>query len=203
MKKILKFVIAAVFVLSLFSVGELLADIRILQNQMIRLHVVANSDSEADQSNKLAVRDEVLKYLDRHLSNISTARQAEEYLSGAVEDIENIVNNTLAQLQARYRGKVSLKKEAFTLREYETFRLPSGVYTALKIDLGKGEGENWWCVAFPALCAPITTDDFQMTAVQAGISETFAKTISNNSEKNIRFFFLDCIGKIENLLHIS
>ncbi len=203
MRKIFKTVYLPVFALVLFLLGGLLADRFELQDKLIRLHVVANSNSEIDQSNKLAVRDAVLEYLNHHLSEVTTAEQAKDFLNNKTDEIESVVNEALVQLNARYTGKVSLQKEEFDTRIYDTFTLPSGIYTALRVDLGEADGKNWWCVAFPSLCIPATSDGFQQAAIQAGMNDSLMDTVANNGEYTIRFFFLECIGRLENFLHSS
>ena len=202
MKKYSKYILLSVFVFVLFLLGGLIADKYILQDKIIRFHVVANSDCEEDQNNKLAVRDAVLEYLNNLLDGCISTEQAKMYLFEKTNEIESLVNETLIDLNANYSGKVLLKEEGFNLREYDTFTLPSGIYTALKIELGKADGKNWWCVAFPTLCLASTVDGFQKSAVEAGIDEDLADTLSKNDEYNIRFFLLDCIGKLEKMLHL-
>lgn len=203
MRKILKAVCIPAFALILFFLGGLLADKYFLQDRLIRLHVVANSNSETDQFNKLAVRDAVLEYLDNYLPEITTSEQVKEILQSKTDEIESVVNEALVMLKAGYSGKVSLKKEVFDMRVYDTFTLPSGVYTALKIELGDAEGKNWWCVAFPSLCLPATSAGFEEAAIQAGMDDSLVNTVSSDGEYHIRFFFLECIGKLENFLHLS
>jgi len=203
MRKFLKAACIVVFALVLFFLGEVLADKQALQENLIRLHIVANSDSEPDQSDKMAVRDAVLDYLDEYLPDITTVEQAKAFLQSKTDEIESVVNSALVQLKAGYSGKVFIQKEAFDTRAYDTFTLPSGVYTALKIELGEAEGRNWWCVAFPSLCVPATADGFEQTAIQAGMDDSLVNTVSNDGEYHIRFFFLECIGRLENFLHLG
>lgn len=200
MRKFLKSIILFCFAATLFFIGGLLADHYVLQDKLIRLHVVGNSNSTIDQSYKLAVRDTVLDYLNSEMCNISSTDDAREYLLKNTTEIEQLVNNKLAQLNSGYSGCVSLQQEAFDMRAYDTFTLPSGVYTALKVELGEANGKNWWCVAFPSLCIPKTSEEFLQAAVEAGIGEDLADTVSNNGEYSIRFFFLECMGKLEKFL---
>ena len=90
---------------------------------------------------------------------------------------------------------VSLTEEAFTTREYDTFSLPAGVYKALRIVIGEGEGKNWWCVVFPRLCVG-TEADFVETASMAGLSDDLTGALEGEYE--IRFWLLDKIGEIKN-----
>ncbi len=200
MRKMGKFLAITLVISGLFLLGGLLADNQMLQEKLIRLHVVANSNSAQDQSDKLAVKDAVISYLQENTAHIQTIADAKEFLEKNLGKIEQVVNQTLEKINVQYIGKVSLEKEKFSARVYETFSLPSGVYNALRIELGRGEGKNWWCVAFPALCMPTTTEDFHATAVEAGLQENLVETISDE-QYEIRFFLLDCLGKIENFFY--
>ena len=106
----------------------------LLASRLVRLHVIAVSDDEAEQAVKLQVRDAVLAYLEPQLADVTDI--------GA------------AQTAAGERPvRVSLGAEHYPTRDYGTFALPAGVYTSLRVTLGAGEGHNWWCVIFPPLCA--------------------------------------------------
>ncbi len=202
MRKMGKFLAISLVISGLFVLGGLLADNQMLQEKLVRLHVVANSDSVQDQNDKLAVKDAVIAYLQENTAHIQTVSDAKKFLEKNLGKIEQVVNQTLERINVQYIGKVSLVKEKFSARVYETFSLPSGIYNALRIELGKGEGKNWWCVAFPALCMPTTTEDFRATAVEAGLQENLVETISNE-QYEIRFFLLDCLGKIENFFYFA
>ncbi len=178
--------------------GGVLKDKQQLQGGIVRLHVVANSDSAEDQSNKLAVRDAVVKYLQEKMDAFQNSEQAKAFLETNIEKIEAIANRTLQQLGTLDRVKVILALEEFGTRIYETFALPAGIYDALRIEIGNAEGQNWWCVVFPSFCVPKTTDQFQSTAVSSGFSDRVTNTVSGEPAYKIRFFVLDWIGKIEN-----
>lgn len=121
-----------------------------LAEQMVRLHVVANSDSEADQAVKLRVRDAVLAQASPWLAQAESREEALEILSAHLPELARIGAETAGEGVA---VTASLEAEAwFPTKEYEDFALPAGRYTALRLTLGKGEGHNWWCVVFPPLC---------------------------------------------------
>lgn len=85
--------------------------------------------------------------------------------------IEQAANETLSRLGSGDTAKVSLRRELFPTRDYETFRLPAGVYRTLRVTIGTGEGHNWWCVVFPALCLPANAEDFEAVCEAAGFTE--------------------------------
>ncbi len=187
----------------LFCVGILLADKQTLRTQIVRMHVVANSDSTKDQNDKLAVRDAVMQYLQENLKDIKDIYAARQILSKELGTLESIANQTLSVVGSKYSARVTLTQEEFEKREYDTFSLPAGVYESLRIQIGNGEGKNWWCVVFPSFCVPATGDCFQSTAVSSGFDQALVDTLANDEVYVLRFFLLDCLGKIENFLNIS
>ena len=95
---------------------------------------------------------------------------------------------------------VSLCREAFDTRVYDTFTLPAGIYDALRVTIGSGEGHNWWCVAFPELCLPQTEEGFADAAAGAGFSPSLRGALTGEEEHHVRFYFLDLLGRLENSL---
>ncbi len=91
-----------------------------------------------------------------------------------------------------------MAREAFPAREYDTFALPAGCYDALRITVGEGQGQNWWCVVFPRLCLPTVSEDFEVEAVGAGFSDTLTGALTGEYE--VRFFLLELLGRLENFL---
>ena len=133
------------------------------------------------------------------LQNLTNMEQARIYLEENLPKIESVANHVLAQAGFSDTARVSLCVEEFTTRVYDTFTLPAGLYESLRIVIGEGDGQNWWCVVFPSLCLPATTDGFQEVACGAGFSDTLTQTLEGEHE--IRFFFLDALGNVENFLH--
>ena len=187
------------FVLCVWG-GALLADRNKLNQELIRLHVVANSDSREDQQIKLKVRDAIQESLRKDLSAISDTEQAYAYIQKSLPKLRNIANGVLVCAGVEPDAVVDLCKEAFNVRVYDTFQLPSGVYNALRITIGEGQGKNWWCVVFPTLCEPATAAGFDEAAVEAGMSQELTNTLSGEKGYEIRFFLLDAMGKLENML---
>ena len=176
----------------------LITDRQRLDDELIRLHVVANSDSEKDQNIKLQVRDAVLASLQKDLEKISDVEDARAYLQENLPKIRAIANETLDAVGFDGEAVVTLCKEAFGTRYYDTFTLPAGVYESLRIIIGEGAGKNWWCVAFPTLCVPATTEGFADAAVGAGFSETLSGTLAGKDGYEVRFYLLDVLGRVEN-----
>lgn len=199
MKKLMKRVGFLAMLAAFFWSGALLADREKLNENLIRFHVVANSDSEADQAVKLRVRDAVIAGIGKDLEKVADVEEARVYLLKSLPKIQQIANETLIAAGFEPDAAVSLCREAFDTRYYGTFSLPAGVYEELRITIGEGAGHNWWCVTFPALCIPATTDGFEAEAAGAGFSDTLTDTLTGEKHYEVRFFFLDALGKLENM----
>lgn len=123
-----------------------------LYDKVIRLHVLANSDSEEDQALKLRVRDAVLSRLDGELSACDTRESAEAVLAGKLEGVSAAAEEEIRARGYDYGVRVSLGQERYPEKEYDELTMPAGSYLSLKVEIGEAEGRNWWCVVFPPLC---------------------------------------------------
>ena len=195
MKKIMKrIVLCAVLSAGIWTWG-ILADRQTLNEELLRLHVVADSDSAADQNIKLKVRDAVIDSISADLANIADISQARCYIEENLPKIQQVANDTLKALGCGDTAVATLKEEIFDTRFYDTFTLPAGVYGSLRITIGDGEGENWWCVVFPTLCVPATSEGFEDVAAGAGFSDSLTDTLEGECE--IRFYLLDLLGRLD------
>ncbi|MGN1110463.1 MAG: stage II sporulation protein R [Oscillospiraceae bacterium] len=129
-----------------------------VQGEVLRLHIPANSDSAEDQAIKLRVRDYILEEYGPRLSECSTLESAENRARELLTDIGASATEFLLRNGFDYGAKAELVTMHFTTREYERLILPAGEYRALRITLGSGEGQNWWCVIFPQLCLPACSE---------------------------------------------
>lgn len=120
-----------------------------LARKMIRLHVIANSDSDADQALKLKVRDKVLDFTTNVLQRSENMEDAQRQLQDALGRIENIARREIVEQGYEYPVTAQLTSAEFPLKEYDGFSLPAGEYTALRLVIGDGAGQNWWCVVYP------------------------------------------------------
>lgn len=197
MRKLLKLATFALVVYLLFWCGSLLKDRKTLNENLIRLHVVANSNSDEDQALKLKVRDAVTEKLRTTMQSFPTMEEAKVYLQEHLPELEAFVNQVILELGYTDQATVSLAQESFDTREYDTFTLPAGVYEALRITIGDGQGRNWWCVVFPSLCVSSAPQDFADTAAGAGFSDGLTETL-RDERPQIRFFLLDLMGQVEN-----
>ncbi len=148
--------IGLVITLGVSSVTGFMQDCAELRQEVLRIHILADSDREADQAVKLQVRDAVLEAIIQDFSGDGTLEGTIACLEGEMDRIEETANEVLAEAGMPYQAKAELTEMYFTTREYErngsTFSMPAGRYQALRITLGSGEGHNWWCVAYPPMC---------------------------------------------------
>jgi stage II sporulation protein R len=121
-------------------------------DDLIRIHVIANSDSAADQALKLKVRDAVLELLASRLAGATTVDEAEAALAAALPDLEGAAGQVIAENGFAYGAKAELGRFDFPGKSYGDLYLPAGNYKALRIVIGEGQGANFWCLAYPSLC---------------------------------------------------
>ena len=138
-----------------------------LADRVIRLHVIANSDDPQDQALKLAVRDRVLAKAETLYTAGTTREQALEILSSHLPELAQEGRTVVEEWGSDQPVTARIEQCWFPTKEYEDFALPAGEYTALRIVIGEGEGQNWWCVAFPPLCLGAASQSIE-EAAQAG-----------------------------------
>lgn len=121
-------------------------------SDVVRFHVVANSDTTTDQGLKLEVRNRELALLDTHFATVTSEAQAVAWLGAHLGEIQQVARDVLRQGGADYGVRVVLGKDAFPTKSYGNLVFPAGTYESLTIYLGAARGQNWWCVLFPPLC---------------------------------------------------
>ena len=152
-----------------------------LADKVVRLHVLANSDSEEDQALKLRVRDAVLEQATAILEQSADRREAESRLRGQLLELERIAAKEIAAEGYDYPVTVNLENTDFPTKEYDGFTLPAGEYLALRVIIGEGQGRNWWCVVFPPLCTAASAD-VPASALAAGFSEEEVSLITEENQ---------------------
>ncbi len=197
MKKLYQRVILCACICGFVWSWSVFKDREKLNEELIRLHVVAASDSEEDQAIKLRVRDAVMESLTDAMADIADIAQARAYLEENLPKIRQAANDTLEALGCDEKATVTLEKEVFDTRYYDTFTLPAGVYEALRVTIGEGEGRNWWCVVFPTLCIPAASEGFEDVAAGAGFPDSLTAALEGKDGYEVRFFLLDALGKLE------
>lgn len=196
MRKIVSSLILCYVICAAFWITSICSDRYYLDQELIRIHIVANSDSESDQDIKLQVRDAICRSVASDLERVQNAEEAFSYLRNNLSKLRNIANQVLEEAGVDMEATISLGKEVFTTREYDTFRLPAGIYKTVRIILGEGNGENWWCVAFPSLCSTETVFQYEEAAACAGMSSLLVDSLKNTPNYELRFWVLDLIGNI-------
>ena len=171
-----------------------------LYDGIIRLHVLANSDSDEDQALKLKVRDEVLEKASELLSGVTDRGEAEALLTENLAALRSAAADIIAENGYAYSVDVTLTEEDYPTREYGNFALPAGSYTSLRVLIGDAEGKNWWCMLFPTLCigtekeAPAAVID-ESECIEAGLTPSQVKIITGSSPTvKVKFRVLEFIG---------
>lgn len=165
-----------------------------LRSGVLRLHVLANSDSAYDQSLKLKVRDAILENSDELFVECSDVRAAEGTAIEKLDEIERIAEETLAENGCDADVRASVGKTYFDERTYGDITMPEGEYTALRVEIGEAEGRNWWCVMYPPLCIPAACEESVDTDEEAE-EEFFDKQqqdiLYNPTKYRVRFALWD------------
>ena len=172
-----------------------------IYEKTIRLHVLANSDSEEDQKLKLQVRDQVLAYVSPYLEDCPSKEESARILKELLPEIEETAREVLRKEGAGEEVSVALSEEFYPTRTYGELSFPAGDYTSLRIFLGSGEGQNWWCVVFPALCLPAAEEDFTEACRAAGLTDQEISVLTEDTgEVELEFRTLEWLGKLKKML---
>ena len=151
-KLVFKAVLCGFLICFALSMTDFDAQSREISNEVFRLHILANSDSEEDQNLKLSVRDEIQKFCYNIYGNAKTKEDAEKILSEKLPEIIETARKIVTEKGYNYPVKGEIVNMYFTNRVYENITLPAGNYDAVRITIGEGKGHNWWCVMFPPIC---------------------------------------------------
>lgn len=167
----------------------------VLSNKVLRFHVLANSDSEEDQELKLLVRDAVGVYMNELLENVSTqeasVRITEEHLS----QIEQVAKNVMEARGCSYPVSAEVEWTDFPDKTYAQFHMPAGRYQALRVVIGEGEGQNWWCVMYPNMCFSDTVFEVVEQEAKENLYQVMTlheyKKMIESPKKEVRFKYLN------------
>ena len=171
-----------------------------IYDEVIRLHVLANSDSDADQALKLKVRDGILAEVGEILADCDSREEAlaelskEENLDRISARAVNIIHNEGYD----YTARVTVSEEEYPRRNYEALCFPAGKYTSLRVQIGEAEGKNWWCVLFPQLCLGAATVSNEEAFVEAGFTPEQYRIVTDTDEPEyeVRFKILEVIEEL-------
>lgn len=169
-----------------------------IYDNVIRLHVIANSDTEADQNLKLTVRDRILKEVSLLVEDAKSFEEAHAILSKE-ENLEILTQAAVETVESAgydYSVSVSLDKEKYPRKSYESLCFPSGYYTSLQVQIGDADGKNWWCVLFPRLCiGAATAEESEERFIETGFTPDQYKIVTETDEPvyEVRFKILEII----------
>ncbi len=167
-----------------------------VREDILRLHVIANSDSAQDQSLKLKVRDTLLKKGERLFTDCEDILSAKKMISTSILSLKQIAQNAVYAEGYSYNVSVALGKSYFPTRVYENITMPAGYYDALKIIIGEGEGQNWWCVMFPSLCLPgAYKKEERLSEV---LTEKEMKLVLSKPKYEVRFWLVEKYYEVKN-----
>ena len=181
----------------LLSVSSFNASCDDLRTNILRLHIIANSDSKEDQALKLKVRDEILEKTGNLFVETKNLSDAKEKAESSLEEFESIANQVILENGYSYTAKARVGTSNFNTREYDDFTLPAGEYPSLIITLGEGNGQNWWCVVYPAVCVPAASKH----ELKESTKDKSAKIAQNPRRYVMRFKTVEIYEKIKNLLN--
>lgn len=185
------------FILSIcFSLAGFNSKCQNLRDNILRLHILANSNSSADQAIKIKVRDAILEKADWLYSKSKTKEDAICITKENISLLKNTAEEQIKQSNKNYNVKIEIGKSYFNTREYDDFTLPAGEYDAVKILIGKAEGKNWWCVMFPALCLPAAEKGHSLNEA---VNSQSAQIAQNPTEYKIEFKIIEVFEKIRNI----
>lgn len=171
-----------------------------LSGKLIRLHVVANSDSADDQALKLKVRDGILEQVSILLKDVTDQAEAVKLLEANISQIIKASTKVVSTNGYKYAVTAGITQEEFPTRDYDTFSLPAGEYTALRVVIGSGKGHNWWCVVFPPLCLTAATDSEE--TMQQLTDEQIKLITSDEPEYVLKFKSIEFLSKLKKIVGI-
>lgn len=168
-----------------------------LRQNVLRLHIIANSDSNADQALKLMIRDEILKKTDGIFDSADNLQAAQNTVSDNLLVFEEIANEVIKRNGFGYKATASFSTSEFETRYYDDFTLPAGEYQSLIITLGEGNGKNWWCVVYPTVCIPAASKG----KLEDSVKDESAQIARGGKRFVMRFKTVEVYEKIKKLIN--
>lgn len=174
---------------------EIVYDYEDVKDVVIRFHVLANSDTDEDQNLKLKVRDEILNYLKPYLEDLESREDAKKMILDKEYEIKDIALKVIKENGYNYGVRTELARENFPEKSYGNITLPQGNYEAIRVIIGEGNGHNWWCVMFPALCfIDVTKGQVQERESKEKLDEAIEENKEEKEEKvEVKFKIVELI----------
>lgn len=161
-----------------------------IKDDVFRLHVIANSDSDKDQTVKLRVRDAILREL--KIQKLSNLEDTKKFVCDNIDVLGKIAKDEVESSGSNCDVSLEVCRSNFSNREYENLILPAGYYDSLKIKIGEGRGKNWWCVLFPPMCVGVAKDKVETD----GFSESESEIVENKDKYEVEFKIVEVVNRI-------
>ncbi len=199
MKKIYKYGICGILSVCVFASALQYRNVRLQQDiagKILRFHVVANSDTDKDQQLKLKIRDRIGTYLQDKLKDADSLDKCIAIMEKEQAAIENCAKEIVKEEGFSYAVKAEIAEVDFPVKSYGMYTFPAGNYQALKVTVGSGEGQNWWCVMYPNMCFANSVyevvDENAKEELQAVLTEDEYREIMAESKMHVKFrYFAD------------
>lgn len=198
-KQITKYILAGVALAALVTTGMWCGRQYQLQRQLaekvLRFHVLANSDTVEDQNLKLKVRDAIGGYMQENMQDMESKEACENFVAAQLPEIEQVAEQVVEKAGFSYEVHAELTECEFPVKTYGTYTFPAGTYDALKVTIGAGGGQNWWCVMYPNMCFENSmyeiVDEKSGEALRAVLDEEEYEAVLNSGNYEVRFWFLE------------
>lgn len=190
----LALILSFFFTLTYATVAE--GTVTDIADNMVRLHVVANSNTEDDQALKLKVRDKVLAHVSALIKNANSKLEVDNIIENSLDSINAVAEDEIKANGYNYNTISTFVSEYFPTKYYDNFQLPAGIYKGLKIKIANASGENWWCVVYPSICIGYASD-FDEKIEKAGITADEKDFITGDDYK-IKFKTAEIFAGIKN-----
>lgn len=191
--------LAVYLIISGLDIEGFSKDYNSLQDNVVRIHILANSDEKYDQELKLAVRDRILEYTNGWLSGCSSADEAIAVLSTRIDEINNIAQAKVNECGYSYTTKSEVVEMKFDDRVYDDITMPHGKYTAVRVTIGTASGHNWWCVMYPPLCIPASGGELNIDDYDMYFTEGEIDIMKNCKDYEIKFRIAEVYDFVKSL----
>lgn len=193
-KKIKLSLSVGIIVAVVFSICSFAKTSEKIRSEVLRLHVIANSDTSVDQNLKLRLRDFILQEGKDIFDGSVNVGNAVKKLEPKLTELEEAANAFVRQKGFDYNVKITLSNEYFTTRTYESVTLPAGKYLALRVVIGSGQGHNWWCVMFPPMCVPAANEKDEIENV---FTDKEIKLVESKPKYEPRFKIIEIYERLK------
>jgi len=178
----------------IFSVLDFSGKCESISNKVLRLHIIANSNSKEDQYLKIKVRDRLIEQFGEDFKLLSDVNEAKDNVQKKIEQIKIAAQNEVYSQGYNYKVDAKTSKTYFPTRRYNQITLPAGVYEALRIIIGEAKGENWWCVMFPPMCLPAAQEKSEIEEI---LSPAETDIVENETNYVFKLKFLEIFMEVK------